>query len=78
MTKDSVYHGRVLRVNLSTGTITKEEIDPQDLRKWVGGNGIALKILYDEVPPEVEPFDPDNRFIARRVWPPTRSGIGRS
>lgn len=63
MTKDSVYHGRVLRVNLSTGTITKEEIDPQDLRKWVGGNGIALKILYDEVPPEVEPFDPDNRFI---------------
>jgi len=60
---ENVYKGRVLRVNLSTGEITKEEIDPKDLRMWVGGNGIALKTLYDEVSPEVKPFDPENEVI---------------
>ncbi len=57
------YMGRFLRVDLTTGKITKEQLDPQIVRKYVGGTGIGTKILYDEVPPSVQPFDPENRLI---------------
>lgn len=57
------YIGRILRVDLSTGEISEEHFDPGLLRKYVGGAGLGIKILYDEVPPGVGPFDPDNRLI---------------
>ncbi len=58
-----VYSGRILRVDLTTGRISKELFDPQLLRKYVGGTGLGTKLLYDEVPPGVGPFDPANRLI---------------
>jgi len=33
------------------------------LRKFIGGAGLGVKILLDEVPPGVQWFDPENRFI---------------
>ena len=53
----------VLRVNLTTGEIEKEVLT-KDLRlSFIGGSGINAKILYDEVDPEIDPFDPENRLI---------------
>ncbi len=63
MSKESPYQCRILRVDLSTGKINKELFDSQELRKYIGGNGVGIKILYDEVPPEVGPYDPGNRLI---------------
>ena len=63
MTKESPYIGRILRVDLSTGKISKELFEPKLLRMFVGGNGVGIKILYDEVPPGVKPYDPENRLI---------------
>lgn len=57
------YTGLYLRVDLTTGKITKEQLDPQMVRKYIGGNGIGTKIIYDEVPPSVGPFDPENRLV---------------
>lgn len=57
------YTGRILRVDLTKGEISEEQFDPEYLRKFVGGTGLGVKILYDEVPPGVEPFDPENRLI---------------
>jgi len=31
--------------------------------RFVGGRGIAAKIYWDEVPPEIDAFDPENRLI---------------
>ncbi len=31
--------------------------------RFIGGRGLAAKIYWDEVPPEVKPFDPENRLI---------------
>jgi aldehyde:ferredoxin oxidoreductase len=59
----TIYTGRILRVDLSTGKMSKELFDPGLLRKYVGSTGLGTKILYDEVPPGVEPFDPANRMI---------------
>lgn len=57
------YTGRILRVDLTSGQISEEQFDPQYLRQFVGGTGLGAKILYDEVPAGVEPFDPQNRII---------------
>ena len=59
----SGYAGKFLRVNLTTGVLTEERWDAAALRKWVGGNGVGAKILYDEVPPSVAWDDPENRLI---------------
>ncbi|MBI2865088.1 MAG: aldehyde ferredoxin oxidoreductase, partial [Chloroflexi bacterium] len=57
------YQGKILRVDLTTGKLWDEMIDAATMRKFVGGIGLAAKILYDEVPPGVEWSDPENRFI---------------
>ncbi len=63
MAKKNSYAGKILRVDLSTGAITTEELGSEYTDRFLGGRGIASKILYEEVPPEVEPFDPGNRLI---------------
>jgi len=48
---------------LSRGNIEKVETDPGLMARHLGGQGTADKILWDRVPPEVEPFSPDNLLI---------------
>ncbi len=57
------YAGQILRVELTTGSITTDQFDERYIDRFVGGRGVASKVLYDEVPPEVDPFDPANRLI---------------
>ena len=57
------YMGKLLRVNLSNGQTSIEEI-PQNLRKdFIGGRGLAVKYLYDEINPEIDALSPDNKLI---------------
>ncbi|MFC1912583.1 aldehyde ferredoxin oxidoreductase family protein [Chloroflexota bacterium] len=57
-----MYGGNILRVDLSKGKISREPTAPY-AADFLGGRGINIKILYDEVPPEVAPLDPANRLI---------------
>ncbi len=52
-----------LEVDLTRGNIEKVETDPKDTELLLGGQGTAAKILFDRVPPNVEPFSPDNLLI---------------
>jgi aldehyde:ferredoxin oxidoreductase len=52
-----------LEIDFSTGNIEKVESDPKDTELFLGGQGAAAKILWDRVPPDVEPFSPDNLLI---------------
>jgi len=63
MSEPKPYTGKILRVDLSTGQLTDETVDPATMRKFVGGTGLGAKILYEEVPPGVEWDDPRNRLI---------------
>ena len=56
-------NGKIARVNLTEKTVKIEDLDEQVIKKYLGGLGIAMRILYDEVPPEVEPLDPANKLI---------------
>ncbi len=58
------YIGKILRVDLTNGAITKEDLPAEDiLRKYVGGVGLAVKILNEELAVETEPLSPDNLLI---------------
>jgi benzoyl-CoA reductase subunit BamB len=52
-----------LEVDLTRGNIEKIETDPGLTERYLGGLGTNAKILWDRVPPEVEPFSPDNLLI---------------
>jgi aldehyde:ferredoxin oxidoreductase len=57
------YMGKILRIDLTSGTLSEQKIDPQTLRGFIGGVGLGIKILYDEVAPGVKPFAPENHLI---------------
>lgn len=57
------YMGKILRVDLTKGKATDVTFDEETLRKFVGCLGFATKIMYDEVPPNVGPLDPENRIV---------------
>jgi len=57
------YAGKLLRVNLSTGEIKTEQLDFALSRMFLGGRGLASKILYDEIDPKVDPLSPENKII---------------
>jgi len=52
-----------LEVDLSRGNVERVETDPRETELYLGGLGTNAKILWDRVPPEVEPFSPDNLLI---------------
>ena len=56
------YNGKILRVDLSKGTIKPEKSDETDRKNYVGGAALGIKYIYDEVPPSVAWSDPANRL----------------
>ena len=52
-----------LEVDLSRGNIERVATDPRLTELYLGGLGTNAKILWDRVPPETEPFSPDNLLI---------------
>lgn len=52
-----------LEVDLTRGNIERVQTDPRDTELYLEGLGTATKILWDRVPPEVEPFSPENLLI---------------
>ncbi len=63
MAKLGGYMGKMLRVDLTKELITEEKVDEAILRNFVGVSGLGVKIMYDEVPPDIEWNDPRNRII---------------
>jgi len=55
--------GYNLEIDLSRGNIERVETDPKLTELHLGGLGTNAKILWDRVPPESEPFSPDNLLI---------------
>jgi len=55
------WMGKILRVDLSSGRIEKEET--LAYKEFLGGRGIAAKLAWDGLGPSVRPFDPENLLI---------------
>ncbi|MEM3955625.1 MAG: aldehyde ferredoxin oxidoreductase family protein [Candidatus Bathyarchaeia archaeon] len=55
--------GYFLDIDLSSGDIRRRSLKGDLIRKFIGGTGLATKILYDEVGPNIDPFDERNILI---------------
>ena len=54
------YMGKILNVDLSTGTLSDEVVADDILRDYVGGYGLAARLLYERMPGGVDPLGPEN------------------
>ncbi|PKM69730.1 MAG: aldehyde ferredoxin oxidoreductase [Firmicutes bacterium HGW-Firmicutes-19] len=59
----TTYNLKMLRVNLTEGTIKTEDLDEKLAKKFLGGRGLGTKILYDEGVATVDPLSPENKLI---------------
>ena len=57
------YQGKVLRLDLSAGTSAVEPLNMEWAEKYIGGKGLLLRYLWDEVPANVDPWAPENPVI---------------
>jgi len=54
------YNGKILHVNLSSGTLTVEEPSEQFYRMYMGGSALNLFYLLKGIPPGIDSLGPDN------------------
>jgi len=57
------YAGKLLRINLSKEKFSIEELNEEDIRAFLGGIGLATKIIFEEVDPRIDPFDENNKLV---------------
>jgi len=60
------YAGKFLEINLSTEKINEVSFSEDVLRSYIGGRGLAAKILWDRLGDkweEVDPFSPENILL---------------
>src|SRR4030043_1763799 len=57
------YTGKLLRVNLSKRESQVEDVPEQLMKDFLGGRGLAVKYLYSELKPGVDPLGPDNKLL---------------
>ncbi len=58
------YAGKVLHVDLTKRKgIKKQNLDMNFAKKYLGGKGFGARLLYDMVPPRLDPFNPQNPII---------------
>src|ERR1035437_2166092 len=55
--------GYNLEVDLTRGNVEKVATDPALMPLHLGGVGTNTRLLWDRVPPEMEPFSPNNPLI---------------
>jgi aldehyde:ferredoxin oxidoreductase len=57
------YCDRILRVNLTTGSIETSALPADVMPLILGGKGLGAWLLYTEQPAGVDPLSPDNLMI---------------
>ena len=57
------YNGKFLRVNLTTGETTAEEVSDLTYRMYLGGGAMAAYLLTRELKPGIDPLGPENVLV---------------
>ncbi|MEW5932876.1 MAG: aldehyde ferredoxin oxidoreductase family protein [Bacillota bacterium] len=55
--------GRLLRVDLTRGSVRVEGLEEKVLRRFLGGRGLATYLLWREVPGGADPLGPENVLV---------------
>lgn len=57
------YTGKRLDIDLLTSTWTVTKLSTEVLSRYIGGKGLAVRIIYDEVEPGCDPLSPQNYLV---------------
>ena len=57
------YMGKILRIDLSSGNISRDTLSEADAKKYLGGRGFSAQILFRELGPSIDPVGPENRLV---------------
>jgi aldehyde:ferredoxin oxidoreductase len=57
------WAGKILRVNLTAGTVKSEPLNMEWARAYIGSRGLASKYLISEIDPKVDPLAAENKLI---------------
>ncbi len=57
------YTEKTLIINLNTHTIKVEKTNIEDAKNFIGAKGLGAKILFDQLPKNVDPLSPKNVLI---------------
>lgn len=57
------WRGKVLLVNLTMGTVESMPLDPQVAKDYIGGRGLGIYYLNQQVDPTCDPFDANNLLV---------------
>ncbi|MFX1310754.1 MAG: aldehyde ferredoxin oxidoreductase family protein [Promethearchaeota archaeon] len=56
------FFGKVLCFNLSEESFTEQSITEEIYRQYLGGYGLAVKLIYENMPAKVDPLSPESHF----------------
>ncbi|MCB2173048.1 aldehyde ferredoxin oxidoreductase, partial [archaeon] len=71
------YAGKVLKINLTEGSIETIKYSNAVLRKYLGGTALGAKLLYDLVPRDID-FDDPRNIVFIGTGPLNGTSIGGS
>src|SRR6056297_81926 len=57
------YAGKQLRVSLDKGKVKKEKIKEDLLKKYLGGSGYGVRVLYEELETGIDPLSRKNKLV---------------
>ncbi len=57
------WNGSFLRINLSRERLTEQTFSTKFARTYLGGRGFAVKMLWDFLPPQVDPLSENNILL---------------
>jgi aldehyde:ferredoxin oxidoreductase len=57
------WAGKLLRVNLTAGTVKSEPLNMEWARAYLGSRGLGSKYLISEIDPKVDPLAAENKLI---------------
>ncbi|HRH06303.1 MAG TPA: aldehyde ferredoxin oxidoreductase N-terminal domain-containing protein, partial [Burkholderiaceae bacterium] len=57
------WAGKILRVNLTAGTVKSEPLNMEWARSYIGSRGLGTKYFVEEVDAKVDPLSVDNKLI---------------
>ena len=57
------WTGKILRVDLTAGRATPEDLNMEWARQYIGGRGLGTRYLYEEMDPAQDALSPENKLI---------------
>src|SRR5512139_436171 len=57
------WKGKILRIDLSGNNIWTEATPDRLMKDYIGGRGMCIRILFDEIDPRIDALSPENKLI---------------